>query len=190
MRKLSRFIPLLALLAWGVIVVPGLIHLQAQQTGYLNWVNQHDAYVRADFTDANAAGAQNITGLLFYLPANQAGVYRIDCDLNYSQATVVADNFGIQFGVAPTNAIFTGWMFTNATALAAGTPVTVTNNSNNNILTGTPAVTTVLGAHIGGYAEIPSGAADTSVQITVTQSTGANVIVVKRDSGCSWHLVS
>jgi len=162
--------------------------LSAQSVGYTGWNNVHSAYTRADFTDGNGVTTlQNIPGLLFYLPANQAVTYRIDCDLEYSQATNVADSFGVTFGISPTNTELWGFMATNATAFASLTPVNITSTAATTVVTGTPAVTTVLGARITGYIENAGNATDNSVQIGVAQATAADVIVVKRDSGCTWH---
>jgi hypothetical protein len=182
MTKRTRLASALA----AVLVAATLLHAQGPGINGTNSI--HSAYLHADFTDANASGAQAIPGLLFYLAAGgPATTWRLDCQLAYSQATVVADNFGITFGVAPTNSMFWGVMATNATAYGSGTPVAVTSTANATITTGTPAVTTVLGTLIEGYVEMPATSVDTSVQITVTQATAADVIVVKRDSGCTWH---
>lgn len=183
---------LLAALACGVY---SSSHVRAQGEGFVGLNNIHSMYIRSDFTDANAAGAQNIllaatnTGgnMAFYLPANQPATWRIDCVFAYSQATGAADSFGVTFSNAPTNTMLWGLMATNATAFASLTPVNITGTSNTTIVTGTPAVTTVLGAHIQGYVEMPSTTTPTQVLWTITQGTAANVVVIKRDSGCTWH---
>lgn len=195
--KLKHLIVLSALVLFLIAPFTVLLspRVHAQSEGFVGWNNVHSMYVRADFTDANASGAQSIllgatnsgANMAFYLPANVAAVWRIDCDFAYSQATVVADSFGVTFSNAPTNTMLWGEMATNVTAFASITPVNITVNTNTTIVTGTPAVTTVLGAHIWGYVEMPSTATPTSVQWTITQSTAANVIVIKRDSGCTWH---
>lgn len=161
----------------------------AQQVGYVGWNNVHMAYLNADFTDANASGAQNIPRLSWALPANQGVAFRINCEIAWSQATVVADNFGIQFSNAPTNALFSGWSFTanTATAIEGQAPVTISGTGATNIITATPTVTTVLAAYIDGVVEQASNATDTTVNINVTQSTAADVIVIKRGSACVWH---
>lgn len=182
MKKISRYLGIFV----GTFALTAS-WLLAQQPGFVNWSNQHIAYQHADFTDANAAGLQNIPGLAFYLPAGIATTYAIDCDIYYSQATVVADGFGIQFSVAPTNAQGGGMAFTNVTAVASITPPTITTNAATTIVTMTPAVTTVLLAHIWFTAEIPAGATDTLVNLSVSQSTAANVIVIKRGSKCQFH---
>lgn len=176
-------LPILALLALTLSPT----RLPSQATGYLNWSNGHMAYLNADFTDANASGLQNIPRLTFALPALQTGPFKIDCDLFYSQATVVADTFGIQFSNSPTNAQIGGIAATNATAFAAGTPATITNVTATTVVSFTPAVTTVLYAHIGGLVEQASNATDTTVNVSVSQGTAANVIVIKRGSACQYH---
>ena len=160
---------------------------RAQQAGYREWDNWHMAYAHSDWTDASSASAQNIPGLVMVLPAAQAGPWSIECNLWYSQATNVADNFGVQFSVSPTNAQVGGWAFTNATAIAAGTPATITNANATNVVAFTPAVATVLNARISGFVENAAAGADNTVVINVTQSTAADVIVIKRGSSCSWH---
>lgn len=147
------------------------------------WVHQYK--LGADFTDANASGAQNIPALTFYLPAGIAQTYHIDCDINFSQATAAADSFNVQFSTAPTAVAIGGIAATNATAFAAGTPNATVDTATHVVVAFTPAVATVLYAHIGGYVEVASGAADVLVNIQVVQGTAANVIVIKRDSGCT-----
>jgi hypothetical protein len=160
-------------------------HSRAQAPGAVGWTNIHTARLGADFTDGGAVTTlQNIPGLTMVLPAGSAATYQFDCDLFYSQATVVADTFGFQFSVSPTNAQIGGIAATNATAYASGTPATITNTSATAVVAMTPAVTTVLYAHIGGAAEIPNNAIDTIVNVSVSQATAANVVVIKRGSVC------
>lgn len=182
-----RVLPLPSMATVGLATRAMEPQLLAQSTNYNNWNDVHSAYVRADFTDANASGAQNIPDLKFSLPAGRGATYYIACDLAFSQATAAADTFGITFSTGPTNALMGGWLFTNATAIAAGPAIVITSSANAAVVTGTPAVTTILGAHLSGYAEIPSPATDVAVQITIAQGTAANVVVVKRDSGCTFH---
>ena len=172
------------LLALAGSLIPALA--SAQGTGTVSAIYAHQYKLTADFTDGSGVTtAQNIPALAFYLPANLAQTYHIDCDLAFSQATVVADTFAMQFSTAPTASNFGGIAATNATAFAAGTPAAISGTSSATVVAFTPAVTTVLYAHIGGYVELPSAAADTLVNIQVAQSTAANVIVIKRDSGCT-----
>ena len=175
------------LLFASLLVLGFALPSQAQAVGYREWDNWHMAYVRADWTDASSASPQNIFGLSFILPAGQLGPFKIDCDLYYSQATNVADTFGIQFSVAPTNAEIGGIAATNATAFAAGTPANITGTGATAVVTFTPAVTSVLYAHIGGLVENASAGTDNTVNIQVTQGTAADVIVIKRGSMCSYH---
>lgn len=143
--------------------------------------------VTADFTDASSTALQNITGLSWTLPASTAANYAFHCELMYSQATAaVADAFGIQSAtLAPTNIAAQGVVVTAATAVAAGNLPTLNTTTATNIVTFTPsAAATVFGARISGLIENPSGAA-TAVTISVSQSTAANVITIKRGSYCS-----
>lgn len=159
-----------------------------QQSGGTNWAFVHTARVAADFTDGAAVTTlQTITGLQLTYPAGPlAQAYLVDCDLYFSQATAVADNFGVQFVTAPSSAQFGGFAFTNVTALASIAAPTITNTTATNVITFTPAVATVLYAHIGGTVEIAAGGLDTVMNIQVAQATAANVIVVKRGSTCRW----
>ncbi len=169
-------------------LVPSIDSAYAQAVGYQGANNVHIAFVNADFTDGSGVTTlQNIPRLQFALPASQGVAFKIDCDLFYSQATNVADSFGIQFSNSPTNAEFGGWMFTNATAIAAGPAANITNATATAVLTGTPAVSTVLDAHMGGITEQASNTTDTTVNISVSQTTAANVIVVRRGSACVYH---
>lgn len=54
------------------------------------------------------------------------------------------------------------------------------------VISMTPAVTTVLYAHLGGTAEIAASGLDTQMNVLVSQATAANVVVVKRGSICRW----
>lgn len=146
----------------------------------------HQYKLTADFTDGSGVTtAQNIPALAFPLPAGVAQTYYIECRLAYSQATVVADTFAIQFSNAPTAEMIGGVAATNATAFAAGTPNTTVDTATHTVVAMTPAVTTVLYAVLGGWVEMPSTTTDTTVNIQVSQATAANVVVIKRDSGCN-----
>lgn len=181
-RTLLTLLTLAALLA-GLAV--GQHRVQAQAAGAVNWSNIHTFRLAADFTDGGAVTtAQNIPGLTLTLSAGQAGTYQIDCDLFYSQATVVADTFALQFSIAPTNGQFGGIAATNATAYASGTPATITSTASATVVAFTPAVTTVLYAHLGGSVDIPNNGTDTLVNVQVSQATAANVVVIKRNSAC------
>lgn len=160
--------------------------VHGQAPGSVSSANIHTATLAADFTDGGGVTTlQTIPGLSLTLPAGAAASYQIDCEIGYSQATVVADGLGIQFtGVSPTNALVGGVAATNATAYASGTPATITNTTAATVVTMTPAVTTVLWAHLGGSATIPNSGQDIVVNVMVSQSTAANVVVIKRNSVC------
>jgi len=146
----------------------------------------------ADCTDGNAVttlqspcGTTAGPGPQLTFPSSPAAqTYYVDCDLGYSQATNVADAYGVQFNVAPTSTELGGVMATNATTFASGTPAIITTTTATNVIAGTPAVTTVLYAHIGGTVEIPSSGQDTVLSLLVSQATAANVVVTKRGSIC------
>ncbi len=141
--------------------------------------------VAADFTDGSAVTtAQNIPALQFNIPSVPATTFQISCELNYSQATNVADTFAVQFSVAPTAEAIGGFAATNATAYASGTPNPTADTASHTVIAMTPAVTTVLYAHIGGSFELAANT-PTTLNIQVSQSTAADVIVIKRDSICS-----
>lgn len=184
MRRIRHLIYALGIVA--ALAAVSMSHLHAgQASGAVNWSNIHTFRLAADFTDGGAVTTlQNIPGLTLTLPAGAAATYQIDCDLFYSQATVVADTFGIQFSIAPTNAQIGGIAATNATAFAAGTPATITSTTATAVVSFTPAVTTVLYAHIGGSVDIANNGADTIVNMSVSQATAANVVVIKRNSVC------
>lgn len=141
--------------------------------------------VPADFTDANSASAQNIPALQFNIPSQPgATTWQVSCEIGYSQATAASDSFNVQFSVAPAAELIGGIMATNATAFAAGTPNSIADTSTHVVVAGTPAVATVLYAHIGGSFEMAASTA-TVFNVQVLQGTAANVIVIKRDSICS-----
>ncbi len=139
-----------------------------------------------DFTDANASGLQNITGLAWTLPANTAAVYPFRCELLYSQATgATANAFGIKAtGLNPTNIEAHGWVQTAAAVVAYGNLPTLATQTATNIVAFTPsAITTVWQAHLEGTIENPSGVANV-INVMVLQGTAANLITIKRGSKC------
>lgn len=141
--------------------------------------------VTADFTDASATTLQNITGLSWVLPASTAANYTFKCEILYSQATAaVADAFGIQSSVATTNIMAKGDVDISASTFAAGNIPTLNTTTATSIVAFTPsAITTVWNARLSGLIENPSVAANT-INISVSQTTGANLITIKRGSYC------
>jgi hypothetical protein len=194
-------LPSLASLPWHMVpplrLSPFTLH--AQSNGALNVINMHAMRLSADCTDGTGGTTlqnpcANVTtnaGPQITFWANpSAQVYYLDCDLGYSQATVVADAYGVQFvGTAPTSTELGGVMATNATTFAAGTPAIITTTTATNVIAGTPAVTTTLYAHIGGTVEIPATNQDIVMNLLVSQATAANVVVTKRGSICRWWAV-
>lgn len=141
--------------------------------------------VNADFTDGSAVTtAQNIPALQFNIPSVAATTFQLSCEIGYSQATNVADTFAIQFSAAPAAELIGGVAATNATAYGSGTPNSTADTSTHTVVAFTPAVTTVLYAHVGGSFELAANT-PTTLNIQVSQATAANVIVIKRDSVCS-----
>lgn len=150
-----------------------------------NLISGNKASLAADFTDANSAALQVITGLAIPLPTI-AGSYSFHCQVSYTQATAVA---GDQFGVAvlttaPTRLDAFSIIATNATAVQQGLLNNLTTTTPTAVVTFTPAVTTQLVGYLDGTAVIPGGAAST-LQIYVLNGTAANVIVVKAGSFCT-----
>lgn len=145
-------------------------------------------FVTTDFTDANSAALQAITGLSFALPASTQ--FSFHCSLMYSQATNVA---GDQFGVgvittAPANANIFGQAYTNTGAAApesVGVLNALTTTTPTAVVTFQPAVTGVLGASLDGTIETGAGAS--TFNLYVLNGTAADVIVVKRGSYCALY---
>lgn len=141
--------------------------------------------VGADFTDGNGVTtAQNIPALQFNIPSVAATTFQLSCEIGYSQATNVADTLAVQFSVAPAAENIGGIAATNATAYGSGTPNATADTASHTVVAFTPAVTSVLYAHIGGSFELAANT-PTTLNIQVAQSTAADVIVIKRDSVCS-----
>lgn len=160
---------------------------QGSTTGLLEAGNH--VFVTADFTDANSAALQAITGLTYAI-GSTAQKLSFHCSLMYSQATASA---GDQFGVgvittAPTNvsAYGTAWQNTTAGTDVYGVLTGLTTVTPTSVVTFTPAVTTVLGANLDGTVETAGGGAAT-FNIYVLNGTAANVIVVKRGSYCELY---
>jgi hypothetical protein len=148
-------------------------------------LSSNNAVLTADFTTANASGFQTITGLGFTLAASTAQNVPFECDIMYSQATVVSDSFGIQdVTVAPTRLDALGVMGTSTTAYTTGNLANLTTTTATAIVTATPTVTTVNSVHLSGVIQQPSNGSSSAVNIMVSQSTAANVIVIKAGSRC------
>lgn len=178
---MKRIIALLAVVLFAVTAHPAFAQQEGQNGAGGFFLQQT---VAADFTDANSASAQNIPALQFNVPSvNQALVWTLNCELGYSQATAAADSFNVQFSVAPSAQMIGGIMATNATAYASGTPNSTSDTSTHVVVTGTPAVTSVLYAHVGGSFKMAANT-PTVLNIQVLQGTGANVIVIKALSTC------
>lgn len=140
----------------------------------------------SDFTSANSAALQAITGLSITFPALAAN-FSFHCVLMYSQATASA---GDQFGVgvittAPTNVNVAGRAYTStgaASAEATGTLNGLASTTPTSVVTFTPAVNaTIYNAYLDGTVELAGGGAAT-LNIYVLNGTAANVIIIKRGS--------
>lgn len=158
---------------------------QGSTTGQLQAGNR--VFVTTDFTDANSAALQAITGLTYTL-GSVAIKWSFHCSLMYSQATNVA---GDQFGVgvittAPTSVSAFGTAYTNtgaASPVSTGVLTGLATTTPTAAVTFQPAVATVLGATLDGTIEAAGGGAAT-FNVYVLNGTAADVIVVKRGSYC------
>jgi hypothetical protein len=156
--------------------------------GFITSANK--AFVTTDFTDANSASLQAITGLSFALSTTAVN-FSFHCMLMYSQATNVA---GDQFGVgvittSPTNLSATGAAFTNtgaASPVSTGVLTGLASTTPTAIVTFQPAVTTVLRAELDGTVET-AGTTASTLNFYVLNGTAADVIVVKRGSYCALY---
>lgn len=143
--------------------------------------------VTTDFTDASSTALQAITGLGFTFPINSALNAKIDCDILYNQTVgAVADAWGVQdVTVAPTNVEATGVTQTAATTWSEQQLLTLATTTATNIGTFTPsAITTVWHARLHVLVEHPSNASTSAFNIMVSQSTAADLMVIKRGSSC------
>lgn len=144
------------------------------------------AQLTADFTDANSAALQVITGLSFAIPSTYVGNLSFHCGLAFSQATPVA---GDQFGVAllttaPTRLDAVALVATNVTTTQFGPLTNLATTTPTAIVTFTAVPTTVLPAFIDGTVQVAGGGAAT-LQFYVLNGTAANVIVVRAGSFCT-----
>jgi hypothetical protein len=112
--------------------------------GYIRGTNV--ATRTADFTDANAAGLQAITGLSFTLPASVALNVPFQCEMMYSQATTATS---VSFGIgavtyAPTRIDASGMMTNTAnviTSATTGVLANLTTTTPTAIVSATPGAT-------------------------------------------------
>lgn len=148
--------------------------------------------VRLDnaFTDANASGLQNITGLSWTLPANIAVIWPFHCRLVVNQNTAaVVDTIGIQdVTIAPTYIQATGVAETALTVSAYGDlGVGLTTTTATGIISFTPgAIGTNLTVLIDGIINQPSNASSSVIQMMVQQATAADTIIFQKGSFCSF----
>jgi hypothetical protein len=162
-----------------------LISATGSGSPIIHSTNNTKAVGTSDFTSANSAALQAITGLSFPL-GSTAQVFTFHCALMYSQATNVA---GDQFGVgvittAPTNVNASGSVYTNVTALQGGVLNGLATTTPTAVVTFQPAVTSILRAELDGTIETAGGGAAT-FNVYVLNGTAADVIVVKRGSYCT-----
>ncbi len=159
----------------------------SNKTGLL--LSGNKVFVTTDFTSANSASLQAITGLTYALGSTAINV-SFHCALAYSQATAVS---GDQFGVgvittAPTNVNVDGTVYTSTGAASSVTTATLNglaSTTPTSVVTFQPAVNaTIYNAFLDGTVETAGGGAAT-FNIYVLNGTAANVIVVKRGSYCS-----
>jgi hypothetical protein len=153
----------------------------------ISFLNGNVARVTADFTDASSTALQAITGLTWTFPRNTATNSPFECHIQYDQTVGTATvAFGIQsVTISPTNISAQGQLYTAAGAVSQGNLQTLTTTTATNIVTGTPsATTTIFNADLFGMLELPSNASANVVNIMVSQSTGADLVVIKRGSYC------
>jgi len=136
------------------------------------------------FTSANASGAQTITGLSYTLAPSTN--YNFHCDLQYSQATVVSDNFGINFSqaLATDGGSVSGMVTTNTTAMNKESAASISGSGGNAFSSFTPGATGVQSAVFGGV--IRNGTVANTATLTWAQSTAADVAVIQ--GGCNFQV--
>jgi hypothetical protein len=157
----------------------------SQTVSGLNTFTGNKAQITSDFTDANSASLQAITGLGIAVVSTFTGPLSFHCGIRYSQATAVA---GDQFGIASLTTAATrldagGLVSTNATTVTQGFLDNLTTTTPTAIVTFTPAVTTELQATLDGTVQVAAGGS--VIQFYVLNGTAANVIVVKAGSYCT-----
>lgn len=178
-----------------------LIDVRAQQISGGNFGGGSNALhmysLGADTTDGTGG-----TALQAFQPpfnfvigaAPAATKWWFDCQIAYNQNTAaVADQFGLAFGVAPTNSEnYLLVTTTAATAPISSTPVNITATSATQVTpTFTPAAAaTIYNARLYGFIEEPASNVDNIVGINVAQATAADTITAKRDSVCMVHSVN
>lgn len=187
MRKLGLLAALVVALAAPCLAQsPSASPMTAGPTGIVTMARSVYMVSGSDFTSANSAGFQNITGLEWTLPANTAANYPFRCEIMYNQTVgVVSDSFGIKAtGLNPTNISAQSIVQTAAGVYASLNLPTLATQTATAIATFTPsAITTIWVAQLSGMIENPSGAANV-IDIMVSQSTTADLMVIKRGSYC------
>lgn len=147
------------------------------------------AVLTAPFTDGNGTtNLQAITGLVSpTYPTTFTGTVFFACDLEFSQATQVSDQIGIQVTTtAPTRADASGMEFTSATATHTGTGVSnLTTTTATAIDTFTPSVATGLVGHYFGQVTF-AGGGNAAIQLMASQATAADVIIFAAGSACTF----
>jgi hypothetical protein len=142
----------------------------------------------ADWTDASSAALQTISGFTFTLPASLAQNVPFACHIMYTQATQVSDSFGVQSATyAPTRIDAYGTMSTGGVGVGAprfGVLTDLTTTTATAVVTATPTVATVNHVELWGLFQNASNAGTNAFNIMVSQSTAADVIVVKAGSWC------
>jgi len=147
--------------------------------------------LQADYTDASSASLQSIPAMAFQLSANLVQPVAITCDIMFTQATQVADSFGVQAATyAPTSVDGWGTMTTGGPGGAAAIAPSVLTGLNTTtataIVTATPTVATVNFVHLFFTVQNPSNASPQAIFIMVQQATAGDLIVIKKGSVCSY----
>jgi hypothetical protein len=150
-------------------------------------VSNSRVFVTTDFTTANNANLQAITGLSWTFPATAAN-YSFHCGLSYSQATA---NVGVNFGIQavtnnPTNIFAQGIQELTLgppSTFVSSTLATLATTTATAIMGSTPgALGTNYSVTIDGTIEL--GASANTVNIMVQTANGADAVTVKRGSYC------
>lgn len=150
------------------------------------YANGNVVFLASAFTTDGTTNMQPVTGLQWVLPANTALNLPFSCSLLYHVNNAGASvTFGVQASVAPTNMVASGGIQTSTGGTEAWSLVeAITTTAATAIMTGGGgAIITDYTAHITGFIENPSQAANT-LSIQVKTSVGANTVTVQRDSRC------
>ena len=158
-----------------------------------NWFSTVVGYrqhLLSSYTDTSSTNFQAITGLSFSIPAGLARNVPVDCHIQFTQATQVADTFGVVDSVAPTSIDGYGILSTSgvgAPTLVYGTLAGLATTTATAIVSGTPTVATANFVDLHFLVQQPSGTSAATITIEEKQATAADVIVNLKGSYCSQY---